>query len=165
MSQEKKLQIRYSTAEFLIFNRQTGEDGIEVRVAEETVWLTQKLVAALFDVDLRTVSEHLRNLFEAGEHQEQAIIRKFRNIVTEGKKHLTAFYKLDAIIAVGFRVNSVRAVQFRQWATRVLRDFATRGDALEKHCSSRILPSITPLSGTFSDPWHFETFATVGRWA
>lgn len=132
MSQEKKLQIRNSTAEFLIFTRQAGEDGIEVRVAEETVWLTQKLMAELFNVDVRTVSEHLRNLFEVGELQESAVIRKFRNTATDGKQYLTAFYNLDAIIAVGFRVNSTRAVQFRQWATGVLRDFAIRGYVLDK---------------------------------
>lgn len=95
MSQEKKLQIRNSTAEFLIFTRQSGEDGIEVCVAEETVWLTQKLMAALFDVDVRTVSEHLRNLFEGGELQEQAGIRKFRNTATDVKQYLTAFYNVD----------------------------------------------------------------------
>ncbi len=91
MSKEKKLQIRNSTAEFLIFTRQAGEDGIEVRVAEETVWLTQKLMAALFEVDVRTVSEHLRNVCVSGELQEAAVIRKFRNTATDGKQYLTAF--------------------------------------------------------------------------
>ncbi len=129
---KKKLQIRNSTAEFLIFTRQAGEDGIEVRVAEETVWLTQKLMAALFEVDVRTVSEHLRNVFASGELQEAAVIRKFRNTATDGKQYLTAFYSLDVIIAVGFRVNSARAIQFRQWATGVLRDFAIRGYVLDK---------------------------------
>lgn len=132
MSQEKKLHIRNSTAEFLIFTRQAGEDGIEVRVEDETVWLTQKLMAALFDVDVRTVSEHLQNLFAAGEVVEDSVFRKFRNTATDGKSYLTGFYNLDAIIAVGFRVNSTRAVQFRQWATGVLRDFAIRGYVLDK---------------------------------
>ena len=132
MRKEKKLQIRNSTAEFLIFTRQAGEDGIEVRVEGETVWLTQKLMAALFEVDVRTVSEHLRNVFASGELQETAVIRKFRNTATDGKQYLTAFHNLDAIIAVGFRVNSARAIQFRQWATGVLRDFAIRGYVLDK---------------------------------
>lgn len=132
MSKEKKLQIRNSTAEFLIFTRQAGEDGIEVRVEEETVWLTQKLMAALFSVDVRTVSEHLGNLFDSGELKGESVIRKFRTTATDGKNYQTQFYNLDAIIAVGFRVNSTRAIQFRQWATGVLRDFAIRGYVLDK---------------------------------
>ena len=131
MSQEKKLQIRNSTAEFLIFTRQAGEAGIEVRVAEETVWLTQKLIGVLFEVDVRTVSEHLRNIFESGEQREDSVIRKFRTTAADGKNYDTQFYNLDAIIAVGFRVNSARAIQFRQWATGVLRDYAIRGYVLD----------------------------------
>jgi hypothetical protein len=129
---EKKLQIRNSTAEFLIFTRQAGEDGIEVRVQDETVWLTQKLMAALFGVDVRTISEHLRNLFDSGEAREDSVIRKFRTTAADGKNYNTQFYNLDAIIAVGFRVNSARAIQFRQWATGVLRDYAIRGYVLDK---------------------------------
>jgi hypothetical protein len=132
MSKEKKLQIRNSTAEFLIFTRQAGEEGIEVRVEEETVWLTQKLMAALFDVDVRTISEHLGNLFDSGELQQDSVIRKFRTTAADGKMYNTQFYNLDAIIGVGFRVNSTRAIQFRQWATAVLRDFAIRGYVLDK---------------------------------
>jgi len=132
---KKPLQIRNSTAEFLIFTRQAGEKGIEVRIAEETVWLTQKLIAALFDVDVRTVSEHLGNVYTSGEQSEQATIRKFRIVQTEGNREVernVEFYNLDVIIAVGFRVNSVRATQFRQWAISVLRDFAIRGYVLDK---------------------------------
>ncbi len=135
MSKEKKLQIRNSTAEFLVFTTQAGEDAIEVRVADETVWLSQKLMAALFEVDVRTVSEHLGNVFASGEQSEQATIRKFRIVQTEGAREVSRqvdFYNLDAIIAVGFRVNSARAIQFRQWATGVLRDFAIRGYVLDK---------------------------------
>lgn len=132
MSTEKKLQIRNSTAEFLIFSNQAGEDGIEVRVADETVWLSQKLMAALFDVDVRTISEHLGNLFTSAELQEEAVIRKFRTTAADGKNYNIQFYNLDAIIAVGFRVNSTRATQFRQWAIGVLRDFAIRGYVLDK---------------------------------
>jgi hypothetical protein len=114
MSRQNKLQIRNSTAEFLIFTRQAGEAGIEVRVAEETVWLTQKLMAALLSVDVRTISEHLGNLFASAELQEDSVIRKFRTTAADGKNYQTQFYNLDAIIAVGFRVNSARATQFRQ---------------------------------------------------
>lgn len=135
MSKEKKLQIRNSTAEFLIFTRQSGEDGIEVRVEEETVWLTQKLMAALFSVDVRTINEHLGNIYEAAEQERPATIRKFRIVHKEGSRDVARqidYYNLDAIIAVGFRVNSARAIQFRQWATGVLRDFAIRGYVLDK---------------------------------
>jgi len=132
MKKEHRLQIRNSTAEFLIFTRQASEAGIEVRVEDETVWLTQKLMAALFEVDVRTISEHLNNLFACGEQSKAAVIRKFRNTATDGKSYQTNFYNLDAIIAVGFRVNSARATQFRQWATGVLRDFAIRGYVLDK---------------------------------
>jgi len=132
MKKENKLQIRNSTAEFLIFTSQAGEEGIEVRVAEETVWLTQKLMATLFDVDVRTISEHCINILQSGELQENSVVRKFRNTASDGKQYVTNFYNLDAIIAVGFRVNSARAIQFRQWAIGVLRDYSIRGYVLDK---------------------------------
>jgi len=133
MKREKnKLQIRNSTAEFLIFTRQAGEDGIEVRVAEETVWLTQKLISVLFDKGRSTITEHLKKIFETGELDEKAVCRDFRHTAEDSKDYTTRFYNLDAIIAVGFRVNSARAIQFRQWATGVLRDYAIRGYVLDK---------------------------------
>ena len=135
MSHDKTMQIRNSTTEFLVFTSQAGEKGIEVRVADETVWLTQKLIAALFDVDVRTVSEHLQNIFATKELTQDATLRNFRTVQTEGSREVArnvGFYNLDAIIAIGFRVNSVRATQFRQWAIGVLRDFAVRGYVLDK---------------------------------
>jgi len=135
MSREKKLQIRNSTAEFLVFTRQAGEDGIEVRVAEETVWLTQKLMAVLFEVTVPTINEHLANLYAQGEITEGATLRNFRTVQREGAREVARnvdYYHLDAIIAVGFRVNSARAIHFRQWATGVLRDYAIRGYVLDK---------------------------------
>lgn len=129
------VQIRNSTAEFLVFTSQAGEGGIEVRVEDETVWLTQKLIATLFAVDIRTVSEHLGNIYSSGELQESATLRKFRTVQVEGAREVTrmvAFYNLDAIISVGYRVNSHRATQFRQWATSILRTFAIRGYVLDK---------------------------------
>lgn len=147
MSADKKLRIRNSTAEFLILTRQAGEDGIEVRVAEETVWLSQKLMAQLFEVDVRTVSEHLGNLLAGAELEEASVIRKFRITATDGKNYQTQFYNLDAIIAVGFRVNSVRAIQFRQWATGVLRDYAIRGYVLDKERLK---------NGAFLNPEYYE---------
>lgn len=127
-----KRLIRNSTAEFLIFTGQAGEQSIEARYEEETVWLSQKLMAELFDVDVRTISEHLKNIFDANELAQNSVIRKFRITANDGKNYLTQFYNLDAIISVGYRVNSVRATQFRQWATQVLREFAIKGYVLDK---------------------------------
>lgn len=135
MKKDKKLQIRNSTAEFLIFTRQAGDDGIEVRVEDETIWLTQKLMATLFEVTVPTINEHLANLYSQGEIVKGSTIRNFRTVQKEGGREVARaveFYNLDAIIAVGFRVNSARAIQFRQWATCVLRDFAIRGYVLDK---------------------------------
>ncbi len=129
---DKFLQIRNSTAEFLVFTSQAGKNTIEVRVEDETVWLTQKLIAALFEVDVRTISEHLSNIFKSNELQEKSVIRNFRITASDGKNYNTNFYNLDAIISVGYRVNSLRATQFRQWATGVLRNFAIRGYVLDK---------------------------------
>jgi hypothetical protein len=135
MKQDKnkgKQLIRNSTAEFLIFTGQAGEQTIEARYEDETVWLTQKLMAQLFDVTVPTINEHLKNIFAGGELEEEPVIRKFRITAADGKKYNTKFYNLDAIISVGYRVNSVRATQFRQWATQVLREFAIKGYVLDK---------------------------------
>lgn len=128
----KNLQIRNSTAEFLVFTKQAGESTIDVRIEDETVWLTQKLLAVLFEVDVRTISEHLKNIFNSQELEANSVIRNFRITAADGKNYNTQFYNLDAIISVGYRVNSERAVQFRQWATNILRDFAIRGYVLDK---------------------------------
>jgi len=138
MKQDKdkgKQLIRNSTAEFLIFTGQSGEQSIEARYEDETIWLSQKLMAQLFDVDVRTVNEHLKNIYDKAELTRGATIRKFRIVQTEGKRKVSRnvdFYNLDAIISVGYRVNSVRASQFRQWATQVLREFAIQGYVLDK---------------------------------
>lgn len=129
---EKKLQIRNSTAEFLIFTGQAGEKSIEARYEDETIWLTQKLMATLFEVTVPTINEHLKNIFASGELAQDSAIRKFRITAADGKKYSTKLYNLDAIISVGYRVNSVRATQFRQWATHVLREFAIKGFVLDK---------------------------------
>ena len=130
--ESKSLTIRNSTAEFLIFTQQAGEEGIEVRYEEESIWLSQKLMSELFSVDVRTISEHLKNIFESGELDADSVIRKFRTTAKDGKSYNTQFYNLDAIISVGYRVNSVRATQFRQWATKVLREFAVKGYVMDK---------------------------------
>lgn len=129
---DKRLQIRNSTAEFLIFTSQAGENTIEVTVQEETVWLTQKMIAALFESSKQNVGQHLKKIFEEGELREDSVVKNFFTTAGDGKQYNTAFYNLDAIISVGYRVNSQKATQFRQWATAVLRDFAIRGYVLDK---------------------------------
>ena len=126
-----KKHIRNSTAEFLIFTSQSGEDSIEVKVEEETVWLTQKLISELFNKGRSTITEHLNHIFLEGELFENSVCREFRHTGSDGKKYLTKFYNLDAIISVGYRVNSKRATQFRQWATQILREFALKGYVLD----------------------------------
>ena len=131
----KKLQIRNSTAEFLIFQIENKEEGIEVLYQDETLWLTQKTMSILFDVDIRTINEHLKNIYSQGEVDKNTTIRKNRIVQKEGSRNISRevfIYSLDAIISVGYRVNSVRATQFRQWCTFILRQFAIRGYVIDK---------------------------------
>ena len=125
-------QIRNSTAEFLIFTSQNKEDSIEVKVFDETVWLTQNMIAQLFDKGRTTITEHLKNIFESEELDEKSVCREFRHTANDGKTYNTKYYNLDAIISVGYRVNSKKATQFRQWATSVLKEFAIKGFVLDK---------------------------------
>lgn len=135
MSKNKKQLIRNSTVEFLTFTAQSGEKSIEARYEDETIWLTQKLMGELFEVGVNTINYHLKEIFKNGEIEENRTIRKFRIVQIEGKRQverLVDFYNLDAIISVGYRVNSTRATQFRQWATQVLKQFAIRGYVLDR---------------------------------
>lgn len=129
---EDKLQIRNSTVDFLVFTKQVGEEGIEVRVHSETIWLTQKLMAQLFDCSTDNISLHLKNIFKAGELDENSVTEESSATASDGKNYTTKFYNLDAIISVGYRINSVRATQFRQWATKILKTFAVQGYVLDK---------------------------------
>lgn len=128
----KKLQIRNSTAEFLIFQIENKEEGIEVLYQDDTLWLTQDAIAVLFDKGRSTIAEHLQNIFQSQELQEDSVCRKFRRTASDGKNYAIKYYNLDAIISVGYRVNSVRATQFRQWCTFILRQFAIRGYVIDK---------------------------------
>ena len=135
MSNENNKLIRNSTAEFLIFTAQSGEQSIEARYQDKTVWLSQKLMAELFEVGTNTINYHLKEIFKSAEIEEIRTVRKFRIVQIEGKREverLVDFYNLDAIISVGYRVNSLRATQFRQWSTRVLSEFAIKGYVLDK---------------------------------
>ena len=128
----KQLQIRNSTAEFLIFQAEDKAQGVQVFYKDETIWASQKAIAALFDVDRSVITKHLKNIFETRELLQESVCAKFAHTAEDGKTYSTLFYKLDAIISVGYRVNSRRATQFRQWCTAVLRQFAIRGYVIDK---------------------------------
>lgn len=123
----KNFEIRNSTAEFLTFVATGKEDGIQVLYKDETVWATQKAMATLFDCSTDNIGLHLKNIFESGELDKETTAEKISVVQKEGPRNVnrsTLFYNLDAIISVGYRVNSIRATQFRQWCTYVLRQFA-----------------------------------------
>ena len=130
---DKKIQIRNSTVDFLVFTKDAAEDSIEVRVQDKDVWLTQKAIAQLFDVERSVITKHLKNIFEGGELDENTVCAKFAHTADDGKTYRYKFYALSAIVAVGYRVNSQRATQFRQWATKVLDTFAKQGYILDKN--------------------------------
>ena len=129
----KELQIRNSTVDFLVFTRDAGEDGIEVRVQDGDVWLTQKAISELFDIDRSVVTKHLKNIFQEGEVDENSTCANFAQVADNGKTYQYKFYSLAAIIAVGYRTNSERATQFRSWATKVLNTFTKQGYVLDKN--------------------------------
>jgi hypothetical protein len=143
----KPLKIRNSTAEFLIFTKQAGENSIEVRVQDGTIWLSQKLMAVLFDCSADNISLHLKNIFAEGEMDEFSVTEDFSVTAADGKNYRTKHYNLDAIIAVGYRINTKRATAFRQWATAVLRDYALRGYVIDKKRME---------NGAFLDEDYFE---------
>jgi len=129
----KNLQIRNSTVDFLVFTLEAGEEGIEVRVQDGDVWLTQMAISQLFEIDRSVVTKHLQNVFAEGELSLDAVCAKFAQTADDGKTYQYKFYRLAAIIAVGYRINSQRATQFRQWATKVLQTFTRQGYVLDKN--------------------------------
>ena len=131
----KKFEIRNSTAEFLIFQIEGKEDGVQVVYHKESVWCTQKAMAQLFDCSTDNIGLHLKNIYETGELTQEATTENFSVVQNEGEREVNRklkFYNLDAIISVGYRVNSTRATQFRQWCTFILRQFAIRGYVIDK---------------------------------
>jgi len=135
MNNENKLTIRNNTAEFLTFAYQTGGDGVEVRVQDGTVWLSQKLIAELFDTTLPNVNIHISSILDEVELDESATIKDFLIVQIEGGRTVNRkvkHYNLDMIIAIGYRVNSAKATEFRRWATITLREFALRGYLIDK---------------------------------
>lgn len=146
----KKLRIRNSTAEFLTFASQTEGNTIEVRFEENTLWLTQQLIAELFQTTIPNISMHIKGIYADGELSETATLKKFLTVRQEGSRQVSRsleYYNLDMIIAVGYRVNSKRATEFRQWATAVLRDYAVRGYVIDRKRME---------NGTFLNEDYFE---------
>ena len=136
MENEKKdsALIRSSAAEYLTFVASTGEDkdSIEMRYEDENIWLTQKMMATLYDVSVAAINQHLKKIFEDGELQEEAVIKKYLITATDGKKYNTNHYNLQAIIAVGFKVNNQRAVRFRVWANQIVEQYTIKGWAMDE---------------------------------
>ena len=132
MGEPRNEMIRNSTADFLMFALEGEAGGIQVVVEDETVWLTQKAMAALFDCTVANINMHLKAVFESGELSEAATIKDFLIVAVDGKNRRTKHYNLDAVISVGYRINSIRATQFRKWATGVLSTFTRQGYVLDR---------------------------------
>ena len=143
----KDLIIRSSTEEFITFKFQEKDKGIHIRCENETLWMTQKAMAELFDVQRPTITKHLLNIFEDKELEKNSVCSKMEHTAGDGKKYQTEYYNLDAIISVGYRVNSLRATQFRRWATNVLKTFTIQGYVLDKERMK---------NGSFIDKDYFE---------
>lgn len=141
------LEVISSTEEFLVFKTQEKEKGISVRYENENLWMTQKAMAELFDVQRPAITKHLANIFNEKELDKETVCSKMEHTAEDGKKYNTDYYSLDAIISVGYRVNSRRATQFRRWATQVLKKYTIEGYALDKKRME---------NGTFLDKDYFE---------
>lgn len=147
----KDLMIRSTSAEFLIFENQKKENGIEVRFEEGDLWLTQKALASLYDVDRTVITKHLKNIYSDFEIDENSTCAIFALVQKEGNRSIernVKYYNLDAVISVGYRVNSDKAIQFRRWATHVLKEFAKKGYIIDKKRME---------NGTFFDEDYFES--------
>lgn len=148
--ENKKLQIRNSTAEFLTFTAETGEKSIEVLYAEENVWATQEMMTILYDTTKQNISSHLVKAFKENEIDDEATVKEFLTVQMEGEREVQRkrkFYSLEAIISVGFRVNSTRAIQFRQWAINILKNYSVKGYVLDNDRMK---------NGAFLDEDYFE---------
>ena len=124
-----EITIRSSAAEYLTYVASVGDqaDSIEMRYEDENIWLTQKMMATLYDIDVRTINYHIKKIFSDSELQENSVIQKFRITAADGKTYNTNHYSLEMIIAVGFKVNSERAVQFRKWVNQIAKDYTIKG--------------------------------------
>lgn len=132
--QKKEVTIRSSAAEYLTFVAANGDDknSVEVRYEDENIWITQKMLAILYDVDVRTINYHIKKIFDDSELEEASVIRNFRITAADGKSYDTKHYNLQMIIAVGFKVNSERAVQFRKWINQIAKDYTIKGWVMDE---------------------------------
>ena len=132
--QKKEITIRSSAAEYLTFVAANGDDknSVEVRYEDENIWITQKMLAVLYDVDVRTINYHIKKIFDDSELEEASVIRNFRITAADGKSYDTKHYNLQMIIAVGFKVNSERAVQFRKWINQIAKDYTIKGWVMDE---------------------------------
>ena len=139
---------RSSAVEYLTFIAAKGEGGVEVAYADEDIWLTQRMIGVLYDVKTNTINYHLKGIFADNELEEDSVIRKFRITAADGKNYHTGHYNLSATIAVGYKVNSERAVQFRKWATTIVKEYTVKGFAMD---DERL-----KAGGTILTEQHFE---------
>lgn len=128
---ENKNIIRSSSVEYLTFIAATGDGGVNAIYQDENIWLSQKMMGTLYSVNVRTINEHLKKIFNDNELQDDSVIRNFRITASDGKSYNTQHYNLSAIIAVGYKVNSEKAVQFRKWATQIVQEFTIKGFAMD----------------------------------
>lgn len=131
MNQDNKITVRDELTEFLLYTTPNGEAKVEVFFQNENIWLTQKRMADLFGVDRSVITKHLKNIFESGELSEESVCAKIAHTAEDGKKYQTNYYNLDAILSVGYRVNSAQATQFRIWASKVLKEYMLKGFAMD----------------------------------
>lgn len=134
-NENRIISIRSSAAEFLVFSIQEEADTVDVIYSDETLWITQKMLAQLFDVTVPTINEHLKGIYNSGELEKEVTVRNFRIVRQEGSRQVEReleHYNLDAVISVGYRVNSIRATQFRRWATQVLKTYAIQGYVMDR---------------------------------
>ena len=153
----KDLIIRSSSAEFLIFERQTHNKGIQVRFEEGDLWVTQKAMSELYDCSTDNISLHLKNIYNDFELDKNSTTEEFSVVQKEGNRQVKRkilYYNLDAVISVGYRVNSDRAVQFRRWATNILKEFSKKGYIIDKRRME---------NGTFFDEDYYESFQALSR--
>jgi hypothetical protein len=134
----------------IMYENKNGTVELRADIEKDTIWATQSQISDLFEVDVRTVNEHLRNIFRTHELKQISVIRNFRITAQDGKQYLTKFYNLDAIIAVGYRVNSKKATQFRIWATGVLREYLKQGYALNRYKLEKAPEAIEGLDETLA---------------
>jgi hypothetical protein len=144
----KDLIVRSTSAEFLFFDNQIHRNGIEVRFDKGDLWLTQKSISELYDIDRTVATKHLKNIFEDYELDKDSVCAIFAHTAKDGKTYKTNYYNLDAVISVGYRANSNRAIQFRRWATNILKEFSKKGYIIDKKRME---------NGTFFDEDYFET--------